>query len=101
LTQELTYQVFGRGVDVRRERQVSDQDLFVDAERVLVVKGWVSDEHFVGQDSEGPPVDSFAVAIGFDDFGGEVFWGSADGPSTIGTSFRETKVDDFDVSQMV
>ena len=83
----MTYQVLCRRVDERREGEISGEDFLVYAEGVGVVVRGVSDEHFVGENAEGPPVDCFSVAVGTDDFGGEVLGCSADGPGSIGTSF--------------
>jgi hypothetical protein len=41
------------------------------------------------------------VAVGADDFWGEVFWSAADCPCPIRAAFRKSKVDDFNIAIMV
>lgn len=52
--------------------------LFVYLHRVLVPERRIPSDEFVHQDAEGPPVNGGRVALGLDDFGGEVLGSSAE-----------------------
>ena len=45
-----------------RETDVSAENLFIDAHRVGVPERRLTNEHFVDEDSQSPPVDGHAVA---------------------------------------
>ena len=50
-------------------------------------EGGGAEQHFVDEDSEGPPVDCACVAAAFDDFGGYVLFCAYEG---IGSEIRYT-----------
>jgi hypothetical protein len=59
------------------------QNLAVHFVCVFVVEGWQACEHFVEQDAESPPVNSFGVATAGEEFRGEVLRGTAEGWSLL------------------
>jgi hypothetical protein len=85
--EKLSNEILGGGVDERGKGEVASEDFLVDAKGVRIVIGRISNERFVGEDAESPPINGFAVAVGADDFWGEVFWRAAYGPRSVGTSF--------------
>ena len=56
-------QVLGSLLHVLRPLQLASEDLLVDAERVVVEEGRVAGQHLVDQDTKGPPVNRFGVAL--------------------------------------
>ena len=61
--QERLHKVSGLGLNVGRELIVSIHDLLVDAERVVIIEGWVASKHLKNKDTQGPPVYVLVVAF--------------------------------------
>lgn len=76
-------QLSGRPVHVPRELELALQDFLVDAERLLIVEGWVARHHFVDQDPQRPPVHRLTVPLGQDDLGGEILGCPAKCPRAV------------------
>ena len=75
--------------------------LLIDSKGVVVEEWWVTRQHFVDQDPQGPPIHSLIVALALDDFGGQIFGGPAQGPRPVGHPLCETKVRYFEVTLSV
>lgn len=59
----LNWRVLHLLVKVSGELNLALENLLVDGHRVVVVEGINAGQHLVGQDSERPPVDGFAVTL--------------------------------------
>ncbi len=55
-------------------------------------------KHFVGQDTETPPIDGFTVTFIEEDFWSEVFWSTAKCVSSSFDVFSETEIGKFEIS---
>lgn len=74
------------------------EDLLVEVDGVLVRKRRAADEHLVDEDTQTPPVDGLAVALGANDLGGQVIGGAAHGPRNVGHFLGKAKIDELDVT---
>ncbi len=72
--------------------------LFINSKWVVVEKRWITGEHFVDKDPEGPPVHGLVVPLALDDLGGQVLGGATEGPRPIGDALGEPEVRDLEMT---
>ena len=75
--------------------------LFIDSKGVVIKERWVTRQHFVDQDPQGPPIHSLIVALALNDFGGQVFGCPAQCPRPVSHPLCKTKVRYFEVTLSV
>ena len=81
------------------EGDFSPENVLVDAHGVFIVEGVDAGVHFVDEHAEGPPVNSLAVALVEDDFGGDVLGRSTDGEGpALGEELGKAEVSEFEVA---
>ena len=90
----------GLGVVVKtfRKMQLSFENILIDDHWVIVSEGFNSSNHFVNDDSQGPPVDWLAVALILKDLRRQILRSSAESKSPVFDHLCETKVCQFDVA---
>ena len=64
------------------ERNFPSEDILVDSHRVFIVERIDSSVHFIDQDTESPPVNSFSVTLVQNDLWSNVLRSSADSESS-------------------
>ena len=77
LPQEPCHQVPGLTGDVRGEPEVDAADPLVGVRVGLSLEWWLAHQELVGEDTEGPVVDSLVVGVAVDHLGWEVVQGPA------------------------
>ena len=88
-------------VKILRELNFSFQDLLVNGHRVIIVEWIDTCEHFVGKNSEGPPVDWLAVTLVEEDFRRKIFGSSAQGVGPGLAVLGEAEVGKFEIALLV
>lgn len=73
-------------------------DLLVNVHWIIVDERSVASVHFINQDTEAPPVDRLGVTSVQQNFGSDVFGGSADSVSSLLDDLGKTVIDKFEVS---
>ena len=85
-------------VEFFRELYLSLENLLIDGHRIIVIEGVNAGDHFVCQDSQGPPVDRFSVTLIKQNFRREVLWRTAQCVSPCLAVLCEAKVSEFEVA---
>ena len=67
-------------------------NFLIDLNRLIREEWWITGSHFIYEDSERPPIDSFVVAFRENDFGGKVFGSAAERPGASLDAFGETEI---------
>ena len=80
---------------------MTKQDVLVGLHGSLVVERRVSSQHFVNEDSQRPPVNTFVVGLCGDDLGSNVVRSTTKRPGDIRDLFGETEIRNFDVAIFV
>lgn len=82
----MLHQRLGIFIEIGSEGNLSLQDVSIDPHRVLIVEGVDTRMHLVDENTEGPPVNSFAVTLVKDNLGSNVFRSPA---NSEGPAFSE------------
>ena len=94
-------QVAGHRINLWRERDLSLQDLLVNAKLLAVIEGWVTSEHLKEENAKRPPVNCLAVPLGLDDLRSKVFGCPAQRPGTIGNLLGKPKIRNLGVPMCI
>lgn len=73
-------------------------DLPINVHGIVILKWWVSSEHFVDQYAQGPPVDSLSMALIKKYLGSNVLWSSANGVSPLSNNLSKPKVNELEIA---
>ena len=73
-------------------------DLLIDVHGVIIKEWGVTGVHLVNQDSEGPPIDWLRVSLVEENLGRNVFWGSANGVSSLLDDLGKTVINQLQVA---
>ena len=99
--EQMLYQTLRILLKVSRELNFTLQDFLINRHGVVVIKGVDARYHFVGQNTESPPVYRRSMALIEQDLGGEVFGRAAERVGSGFTVFCKTEVSKLEITFMV
>jgi len=98
--QQLLAECLGVLVKILWEVDLAGKNLLVDSHRLVIAERWLSDNHLINKDSQGPPVDRLAVTLVEQHLGGDILGSAAKrvGTATGLDDLGETKIGQLAVS---
>ena len=94
-------QTLGVSWEILREFDLALQDILVNSHRIIITERIYTDEHFVDENAQAPPIHRFSVTLLQENLRSEVLRRSAQGVCLAVYELREAEVCQLEVALLI